>query len=332
MTDYDSMVSRADPLAAGLIPTEYSKSIIKEATKASICLSRMRKMPDIPASVLSIPVLDSKPTAYFTGAEAGDASGNTYDEGLMKATYAEWANVTITAEELGVILPISKAVLKDMKANGYDVWGELKPELIEAIAVAIDAAILHGTDKPTSWPAGIVTDATSKSHTVALGTGADMYDDLMSEDGVFSLVEADGYRVTDWIADISLKSRFRGLRTTDGIPIFTFPAAGETAYRLDGIPGEFPENGALSAAAALLIAGDFSKGVYAWRQGIEFDMSDQAVITDGSANIIRNLWQQNMIAMKVTCRLGWARPNPVNRVQGTGANRYPWAVLTPAVG
>jgi len=330
MTDYDSMVSRTDPAAAGLIPTEYSKTIIKEATKASICLSRMRKMPDIPTSVLSIPVLDSKPTAYFTGSEVGDASSSSYDEGLMKATDAEWANVTITAEELGVILPVSKAVLNDMKANGYDIWGELKPELIEAIAVAIDAAILHGTNAPTSWPNGIVEDATSKSHTVALGTGTDMYDDLMAESGIFSLVEADGYRVTDWIADISMKAKFRGLRSSDGIPIFTSPTAGETFYRLDGVPGDFPENGALSSASALLIAGDFSKGVYAWRQGMQFDVSDQAVITDASGDIIRNLWQQNMVAMKVTCRLGWARPNPVNRVESTGASRFPWAVLTPS--
>lgn len=332
MTNYDGMVSRSDPAGAGLIPTEYSKEIIKTATQASICLSKMRKLPDIPASVLSIPVLDSKPIAYFTGSEVGDGSSSTMDEGLLKATYAEWANVSVTAEELGVILPVSKAVLKDMKANGYDVWGELKPELIEAIAVAIDAAIIHGTNAPASWPNGIVEDATTKNHTVALGTGNDMYDDLMAESGVFSLVEADGYRVNGWIADNSLMARFRGLRTTDGVPIFTNPVTEDAPYRLGGISGVFPENGALNSASALLVAGDWNKGVYAWRQGLEFEISDQAVISDASGNIIRNLWQQNMIAMKVTCRLGWARPNPVNRVESTAGNRYPWAVLTPAVG
>lgn len=332
MTDFDQAVGRSNPTSSGLIPTEYAKQIVKEATLASVCLSKMTKKPDMPTSVRSIPVLNTKPTAYFTGSEAVDGTSSSYDEGLLKTTKAEWGNVSITAEELGVIVPVPKAVLMDMKSHGYDFWGEIKPEIVEAIAVAIDAAILHGTNKPTSWPAGIVTDATSKSHTVALGTGTDMYDDLLAESGVWSLVEDDGYNINGWMADVSLKSRLRGLRTTDGIPLFTSPIQGQTAYTLDGIEGFFPANGALNPASALLIAGDWSKGVYAWRQDMEFDISDSATITDNSGNTVYNLWQQNMIAMKVTCRLGWARPNPVNRIEGTAGSRYPWAVLTPAQG
>lgn len=326
MTSYDQAVGRSNPQTYGLIPTEYAKMIIKEATEASVCLSRMTRKPNMPTKIRSIPVLNTKPTAYFTGSEAVDSSSYSYDEGLLKTTKLEWANVNITAEELGVIVPVPKAVVADMAGNGYDFWGEVKPEIVEAIAVAIDAAILHGTNKPTSWPNGITTDATS----VALGTGADMYDDLLAEAGVWSLVEDDGYNVNGWIADSSIKSRLRGLRTTDGVPLFVSPAPGTAAYTLDGISGGFPANGALNPATALLIAGDWSRGVYAWRQDMEFDISDSAVITDDSANVIYNLWQQNMIAMKVTCRLGWARPNPVNRTESTAGNRYPWAFLAPS--
>lgn len=330
MSDYDNAIGRTDPTSAGLIPVEYSKEIIKEVTLASVCLPLMRKRRNIPASQVSIPVLETKPTAYFVGSEAVDGSGNSYDEGLLKTTKAEWTNVVITAEKLGVEVPISLDTLEDMQANGYNVWGEIMPELVEAISVAIDAAILHGTNKPSTWPNGIVTDATSKGQTIALGTGTDMYDDLMAESGVFSLVEDDGFNVTGWLADVSLKSRMRGLRTTDGIPIFTNPASDRTEYRLDGIPGMFPLNGALDATAALLIAGDWSKAVYAWRQDIRFKTRTEGVITDNSGNIVYNLAQQDMAALKVTCRLGWQRPNPVNRKQSVAASRYPWAVLTPA--
>ncbi|MDI9398331.1 MAG: phage major capsid protein [Euryarchaeota archaeon] len=331
MTDYDQAIGRADPLGAGLIPTTYSREIIKEVIQTSVCLSLMKRRRNIPASIESIPVLETKPTAYFVGSEAVDGSSFSYDEGLLKTSKVEWGNVEIKAEKLGVEIPISLDTLEDMQASGYDVWGEIQPELTEAIAVAIDAAIIHGTNAPASWPNGIVEDATSKSHTVALGTGTDMYDDLMAESGVFSLVEDDGYNVRGWVADPSIKSRMRGLRTTDGVPIFTNPPQGSTTYALDGIAGVFVENeDSLDPASALLIAGDWSKGVYAWRQDMRFKVRTEGVITDNTGAVIYNLAQQDMAALKVTCRLGWQRPNPVNRKQSVAASRYPWAVLTPA--
>jgi hypothetical protein len=36
-----------------------------------------------------------------------------------------------------------------------------------------------------------------------------------------------------------------------------------------------------------------------------------------------------MVALKVLIRVAWQVPNPINRLQETEANRYPFAVLTP---
>ena len=36
-----------------------------------------------------------------------------------------------------------------------------------------------------------------------------------------------------------------------------------------------------------------------------------------------------MIAIRAVMRLGWALPNPVNRVNATEATRYPFAILLP---
>lgn len=53
------------------------------------------------------------------------------------------------------------------------------------------------------------------------------------------------------------------------------------------------------------------------------------LITDDSGAVMFNLMQQDMLAMRVTCRLGWALPNPVNMVQPSEDKRYPFAVLVP---
>jgi len=49
---------------------------------------------------------------------------------------------------------------------------------------------------------------------------------------------------------------------------------------------------------------------------------------DGAGNIIYNLAQQDMVALRAVMRLGFALPNPINRMNPTAATRYPFAVLT----
>jgi len=36
-----------------------------------------------------------------------------------------------------------------------------------------------------------------------------------------------------------------------------------------------------------------------------------------------------MVALRAVMRLGWQVPNPINRLQTTEADRYPFAVLIP---
>jgi hypothetical protein len=56
---------------------------------------------------------------------------------------------------------------------------------------------------------------------------------------------------------------------------------------------------------------------------------DQAVLQDSSGNIIYNLAQQDMVALRVVMRLGFAMPNPINRMQQTAASRCAFAALIP---
>ena len=333
-TDYNNIINRAG--VSNLIPTEYSKEIIQTAVEGSFCLPKMTRLNNMPTKVRQLPVMSLYPTAYFVSGEAGTDSGATYADGQKKTTKQNWSYATITAEELAVIVPIPAAVIDDMAGGGYDAWGEIAPRLAEAIAKVIDAAIIHGTNKPSSWPAGIVTAAGTASQTIdkssSVGSGLtfkDLYDAILGEGGLYSLVEADGYDVNGVVAALSQKAALRGVRGSDGQLIFQQDMTSPTKMSLAGIPVSFPRNGALDPTAALMIAGDWQKAVYCWRQDITFKIFDQGVINDDSGAIVFNLIQQDMLAMRVTCRLGWQLPNPENQVQTTDASRYPFAVLVP---
>ena len=78
-----------------------------------------------------------------------------------------------------------------------------------------------------------------------------------------------------------------------------------------------------------MFSGDWSQLVFSIRQDITYKILDQAVIQDGAGNIVFNLAQQDMVALRCVMRCGWALPNPTNRVNTNDSTRYPFAVLLP---
>lgn len=314
---YNKVIDRSD--AAALIPEEVSREIVQGVAETSACLRLFRRLPNMSRKQQRIPVLSALPTAYFVNG----------DTGLKQTTEQAWENKYLNAEEIACIVPIPEAVLDDAD---YDIWAEVRPRIVEAFGVVIDAAILFGTNAPDSWPASILDGATSAGHVVALGTGADIYDDIMGENGVISLVEEDGYMVNGHIAAMTMKARLRGLRDANGQPIFVRSMQDRTRYELDGEPMEFPANGAFDVTKALMFSGDFRQAVYAMRQEITYKVLTEAVIQDNTGAIVYNLAQQDMVALRAVMRMAWQVPNPVTRLQPTEAQRYPFAVLTPAAG
>jgi HK97 family phage major capsid protein len=147
---------------------------------------------------------------------------------------------------------------------------------------------------------------------------------------LFSKVEDDGYMINGHAAHPVMKSKLRGLRDANGVPLFRAGMTGASVYDLDGEPMKFANNGAFDKTAALLISGDWKQLVYAIREDLTYKILDQAVIQDDSGDIVYNLAQQDMVALRCKMRLGWQCPNPANRMQATEGNRYPIAVLKPS--
>lgn len=308
--------------AEALMPEEYSREIIQGAPEQSAVLQLATRLPNMSRQQRRLPVLSVLPTAYFLNA-GQSPSDTTY----KKLTAQAWANKFIDAEELAVIVPIPENVLDDAD---YDIWGEVRPRINEAIGVAIDQAILYGINAPNVWPADVVAAATGAGNVVALGTVGDLYDDIMSEGGVINLIEEDGFLVNGHVASMNMRAKLRGVRDAQGGLIFMRSMQDSTRYELDGEPVLFPRNGAVDPARSLLISGDWRQLVYAIRKDITTKLLTEAVIQDpATGDIVYNLAQQDMVALRVVMRLGWQVPNPINRLQQIEALRYPFAVLTP---
>ena len=311
---FNSVITRGD--AEALIPEEVSREIIQGVPQASSIMQLARKLPNMTSNQKRLPILASLVTAYFV-------SGDT---GLKQTSKQAWDKKFIDAEELAVIVPIPEAVLDD---SDYDIWGEVMPRMIEAFGIAFDEAVFYGTNAPQNWPDDILTAATGAGHIVAFGTGVDIYEDIMGVNGTLALVEEDGFNVTGHVAALTMKARLRGLRDANGVPIFMRTMQETTRYELDGVDCVFPKNGGVDAAQSLLISGDWSQLVYAIRQDVTYKVLTEAVIQDTAGNIIYNLAQQDMVALRAVMRLGWQLPNPINRVNPNEATRYPFAILTP---
>lgn len=311
---YNNIIDRTG--AEALIPEEVSREIIQSVPQSSAVMQLARKLPNMARAQRRMPVLSALVNAYFV-------SGDT---GLKQTTEAAWENKYINAEELAVIVPIPEAVLDDAD---YDIWGEIKPRINEAFGKAFDAAVLYGTNAPADWPDDLLTGATAAGHIVTLGTGADLYEDVLGEGGTLAKVEEDGFGVTGHIAALTMKAKLRGLRDANGVPIFNSSVQERTRYTLDGTDLVFPLNGAVDASKSLLVSGQWDQLLYALRQDVTYKMLTEAVIQDAAGNIIYNLAQQDLVALRAVMRLGWALPNPISQVAQTEATRYPFSILVP---
>jgi HK97 family phage major capsid protein len=288
---YNSLISRTD--AAALIPEEVSNIMLTNP---------------LSTNTTRFPVLSALPVAYFV-------SGDT---GLKQTSEAAWDNKYLYVEEIATIVPIPENVLDDTE---FDVWGMVRPLMEAAISRKLDAAVFFGTDAPAAWPDDIVTAAVAAGNVVARGTATaaqgGIHEDLSD---LVATLEADGYMATGAVGNVTHRSRMRGVRATDGTLLQPPPDLPDVTYAL---PGLWPTG----LSAAELIVGDFNQLVVGVRKDMTYKLLTEAVITDGSGNIIFNLPQQDMVAMRLVFRAAWQVSNPINYQEDTEADRYPFAVL-----
>lgn len=290
-----------------LIETQVASEIFEGTIRESKALQLFRRLPNATSDKTKIRVLDSLPVAYFVD--------ETTDNGRKKITKLAWDKVYINIAELAVIVPIKENLLNDAS---IDIWSVVRPRIVEAFARKIDDAIFFGTDKPTEWRAGLVPSVISAGAEVD-ETENGLYSDI---NDVMTKVEESGYEVNGILGGVGLKGKFRMMTDTTGQPLNTTEIGSIKRYYMD--------NGVWDKTASTLIAGDFSQAVYQIRQDVTYKVLTEAVIQDPSdGSILYNLAQDDMVALRVTLRLGWAIPNPVNAENET-ESRFPFASLKPS--
>ncbi len=306
-TDSITSDSSNDPL----IPTPVSDQIIQEMPKASAVLSLARRVIMSTKSQRQ-PVLSLLPQAYFVNG----------DTGLKQTTKQDWENLTLVAEEIAVIVPIPENYLSDAQVP---IWDEVRPQIAAAFGRKIDLATLWGIDKPTTWGDAIGITAEIKGNVVTEGENDDLAVDIAE---TARKVALDGFSPNGFASGPALDWRLVGLRSDQGVPIYSMPQDGVPG-RIYGRPLGAVDNGGWDDARATLIAGDWSKAIVGLRQDITFRVFTEGVITDDSGNVVLNLMQQDAVALRAVMRLGWQVANPVTAVNPDAATRYPFAKLEP---
>ena len=300
------MITKND--VSALIDEQVASEIFADAQKQSKVLSMFRKLPNMTSDKTKLRVSDALPVAYFVD--------ENKDNGRKNITKSAWENVFLTAEEIAVIVPIKENLLNDAS---IDVWGEIKPQLVSAIAKTIDTAVFTGEGAPTSWGKGIIPTIVEKGKTTA-ETG-NLYEDINK---AMTQVEESGFEVNGLLGGVGLKGKFRMMTDKNGQPLNT--------TEIGSLRREYLDNGAWNKELATLIAGDFNQAVYAIRQDVDYKVLSEAVIQDpADGKILYNLAQEDMVALRVTFRMGYAIPNPVTALDGTEA-RYPFSALVPSEG
>lgn len=320
-----------------VLPVEYGREIIRGVVGRSKALELGRRLPDMRGKTYKLNVNANLPVAGWVKNSQSTPNVEGTEINRKPISYYAFEGVDLVAEELSVIVPISENTLADVEDFDIELASELQEQVVGAFQEAVDSAVFFGVGTPwgtqSGFPAsgGLVAGASNAGATVTWnGEGGTAWYDAINN--AMTYVEKSGYLPNAILGGPSMNSAFRGAITTLGINVADQGEIGRLARHID-LTGGFNES------SAFAIVGDFRYLVYSFRQEMTMKLLTESVIQDpNTGTILYNLPQQDMVALRFVMRLGFALPNPVNRVSGTvasdgaylekGTYAYPFAIIT----
>jgi HK97 family phage major capsid protein len=298
---------------AALIPVEMGRQILQEAAASSVVL-QLAARQTMTTGQTQIPVLAALPQASFIAAPGAP----------KPETAMEWSSLVIQAEEIAALLPLPRSYLDD---SIFNIWGEVRPRLGEAVAKCLDNAVISGVGAPASFPAGGVLAYAGDP--IQAAPSPEQPDLVQAISEAMVQIEDTGLDVTGFAARTSVRGHFRSLRSTSGEWLVwapTTPGAPATMY---GAPLVYSRIGFTPAGAADLIVGDWSALILGLREDMRFDISTEGVIRDPATGAVTvSAFQDDVAIMRVYMRAGAVIGRSVaNRPDGSQGLGNPFAAV-----
>lgn len=297
-------ITRAE--VASLIGEEYGGQVIKAATQGSTALAAFPNV-NMGTKVSHMPVLATVPEAAWVG--------DTDNTGVKPTSQATWANKTLVAEEVAVILPIHENTLDDATEDILEQLADLGGQ---ALGKKLDQAVFFGTEKPASWTSlDMVAAATAAGNVVAVVDGTANASDIYGAGlQVAELIADKGFDPTVAVAKRGLRFKFANLRNADG----NLALQGENILGFDTF---WNRNGAWESAEALEIIADPNTVRIGVRQDVTVKFLDQATV--GGINLA----EKDMVALRFKARFAYVLGDPAT--PETGVASYGVGAVTPDV-
>ncbi len=275
---------------SGVIPIEFSAQIIEEAVQQSAVLRLANTVP-MGTTISEMPVPKTLPSAAWVSV----AGRKPYTDLALEMQ-------TLHAEEVAAVTAIPDVYLEDSTIN---LWGWVRPRLAEAIAVAVDSAMLFGTNAPATFPAGGI-------NAVATSIAAGATDVVDALNDAMALVEGQGLPVTGTAADLTVRSKLRNARATTGeLLLDESGVSGVTTGSVGSIYGAPIAYVPFVQQPPDLFTGDWNAAIVGVRQDIRYNMDPSAVIADSTGKVIISGWQDNVTPLKVWARFAFTIVKPV---------------------
>lgn len=269
---------------SGFLRPEISQAYFAETRKRSTVQQLAREIP-LGVNGQEIPVSTAKATAGWVS-EAGQKP--TTESGL--------ALKSIKPHKIAAISVVSAEVVRANPGNYMQI---LKDDIAEAMAVAFDNAVLHGTSSPFG-----ADNVDGTKNSVAFGTAA-------AAGGVFAdvvkgldLLVKDGKKLTGFALDRKAEPVILGSVDANGRPLFvdTPPAESSpvTPGRLIGRPAFLGDN--VAASNVVAYGGDWTQIVWGAVGGISYKVSTESAVTIGGTLV--SLFENNLVAILAEAEYG----------------------------
>lgn len=295
-----SLGTTPDATAGYLVDIELATEIERLATEYGVARREMRVVPMSKHSI-RIPVALSDISVYWTGEKVAKTS-----------TQPSFSQVTLSLSKIAAIVPMSDEFIEDVE---FDIFGYIADVAAEKIAEKEDLAFFLGDGTSDFGGFTGVLESTAVGEVILDGS---TFASLTADD-LLDMVDATpqgGLVNGKFYMNRTIRSLVRKLKATDGTYIYQAPseAGPATIWGYPVVEVEvFPSTADTAPDTSFVLFGNLRKA--AWMgvksSGMVMTTSNQATVSEVGGQSDLNLFEQDMTAIRIVERVGYALVLPL---------------------